>query len=103
MINRLKAVGFIGDDPLKHWQKNQVVCQLNIKNPDFIVSDKPLKYVTPKLADSFRRHVKALLDLKVIRPSKSKHRTTAIIVNSGTSIDPQTDKEIKGKECGVQL
>ena len=34
----------------------------------------------------------------MIRPSKSRHRTTTIIVNSGTTIDPTTGIEKKGKE-----
>ena len=50
------------------------------------------------MKEQFSRHVKALLDLGVIRPSSSRHRTMAIMVNSGTTIDPITGKETKGKE-----
>ena len=48
--------------------------------------------------DSFKKHVDALLKIVAIRPSKSRHRTMAMIVNSGTSIDPMRGAEIKGKE-----
>ena len=83
---------------MKYWAKNQVICTLDIKNPDLVIEDKSLKHVTPVLRDSMAKHVNTLLKLGVIRPSKSRHRTTAIIVNSGTSVDPKTGKEIRGKE-----
>ncbi|ABR01170.1 hypothetical protein [Lucky bamboo bacilliform virus] len=88
----------ISDDPLKFWAKNKVTCQLEIINPDLTIQDKPLKHVTPLMEQQFKRHVEALLQLKVIRPSKSRHRTMAMIGNSGTSVDPTTGKEVKGKE-----
>nr|ARD08906.1 hypothetical protein [Alhagi bacilliform virus] len=50
------------------------------------------------MPDTFKRHIDALLKIKVIRPSKSRHRTLAVMVKSGTTIDPQTGKEVKGKE-----
>ncbi|KAJ4788739.1 polyprotein [Rhynchospora pubera] len=98
LLGRLKEQGFIGDNPLQHWSKNKVVCKLDIINPDLTIEDKPLKHVTPTMQEQFNRHIKALLDIGVIRPSKSRHRTMAFIVNSGTTIDPKTGKETKGKE-----
>ena len=98
LLNRLEAQGVIGDDPLKLWGRNQEKCYLDIKNPDVEINDKPLKHVTPKMKEQFERHVNALLKLGVIRPSKSKHRTMAIIVESGTTVDPKTGEEKKGKE-----
>ena len=50
------------------------------------------------MQEQFNRHVKALLDIGVIRPSTSRHCTMAIMVNSGTTVDPKTGKETKGKE-----
>ncbi|GKB10460.1 Orf y, partial [Tanacetum coccineum] len=55
-------------------------------------------HVTPAMEDSFRKHVDSLLRISGIRPSKSRHQTMAMIVNSRTTIDPVTGKEIKGKE-----
>ncbi|AAO21220.1 putative polyprotein [Badnavirus maculakalanchoes] len=98
LIEEMKRLGFIGDEPLKHWRQNKVTCKLEIKNPDLIIEDKPLKHVTPKMKEVMARHVTALLQSKVIRPSTSKHRTTAIIVESGTEVDPITGKEKRGKE-----
>ncbi|KAL9250958.1 Polyprotein P3-like protein [Drosera capensis] len=65
---------------------------------DLTIQDKPLKHVTPAMEDAFKRHVTALLEIGVIRPSKSRHRTMAIMVNSGTTVDPITKREIRGKE-----
>ncbi|XP_042386968.1 uncharacterized protein LOC121978734 [Zingiber officinale] len=98
LLNRLQEQGFIGEDPLKHWAKNQIMCKSDIINPDITIQDKPLSHVTPVMKQIFEKYVQALLELKVIRPSKSRHRTMAMIVQSGTSIDPKTGKEVKGKE-----
>lgn len=57
-----------------------------------------MKQVTLEMEKSFKAHIDQLLKLKVIRPRKSRHRTTAFIVKSGTSVDPVTGKETKGKE-----
>ncbi|ATZ69459.1 ORF3 polyprotein [Cacao swollen shoot CE virus] len=98
LILKLKEQGYIGESPLKHWAQNKVQCHLDIKNPNLIIEDKPIKHLTPAMEEQFKKHVKALLDIGVIRPSKSKHRTTAFIVQSGTTIDPTTKKSIHGKE-----
>nr|WET17319.1 polyprotein [Banana streak Musa itinerans virus] len=97
-IQQLKDLGYIGEEPLKHWAKNRVKCKIEVKNPDLVIEDRPLKHVTPAMKESMKRHVDKLLELKVIRPSTSKHRTTAIIVQSGTEVDPLTGKEKRGKE-----
>nr|AKA45798.1 polyprotein [Taro bacilliform CH virus] len=98
LIQELKDMGYIGDDPMKYWSSNKITCQLEIKNPDLTIEDRPLKHISPQMEASYRRHTEAVLKLGTIRPSKSKHRTTAIIVNSGTTIDPITGKEVRGKE-----
>ncbi|WAK97196.1 polyprotein [Fatsia badnavirus 1] len=97
-LSELTSTGYIGNEPLVHWKKNQVKCKLEIINPNLRIDDKPLRHVTPQMAVSFKKQVDELLKLKVIRPSTSSHRTTAFLVNSGTSIDPKTGAEIKGKE-----
>ncbi|GKB46079.1 Orf y [Tanacetum coccineum] len=98
VIERLKHQGYIGEEPLKHWKKNGELCKLDIINPDITIEDRPLKHVTPAMEDSFKKHVDSLLKIGAIRPSKSRHRTMEMIVNSGTTIDPATRREIKGKE-----
>ncbi|KAJ8466186.1 hypothetical protein OPV22_028738 [Ensete ventricosum] len=98
LIQRLQDQGFIGENPIKHWATNKVICKLDIKNLDITIEDRPLKHVMPAMKEQFERHVSALLKLGVIRPSKSRHRTMAMMVNSGTTIDPKTGKDVKGKE-----
>nr|GFB43190.1 retrotransposon protein, putative, Ty3-gypsy subclass [Tanacetum cinerariifolium] len=98
VIESLKHQGYIGEEPLKHWKKNGELCKLDIINPDVTIEDRPLKHVTPAMEDLFKKYVDSLLKIGTIRPSKSRHRTMAMIVNSGTTIDPVTGKEVKGKE-----
>jgi hypothetical protein len=47
LLARLKNQGFIGNDPLKQWQRNKVVCKLDIINPKLTIEDKPLKHIMP--------------------------------------------------------
>ncbi|AVA17861.1 polyprotein [Birch leaf roll-associated virus] len=98
LMEELKTQGFIGEKPLQHWSLNRIQCKLDIINPHLTIECRPLKHVTPAMKDQFKRHTDQLLKLGVIRPSSSRHRTMAIIVQSGTSIDPKTGKEIRGKE-----
>nr|ATZ69454.1 ORF3 polyprotein [Cacao swollen shoot CD virus] len=98
LMGQLKDQGFIGENPMKHWASNKIHCKLDIKNPDLIIEDKPIKHLTPAMEKQFAKHIKALLDIGVIRPSNSRHRTTAFIVESGTTIDPKTKRTIHGKE-----
>nr|GEV37704.1 TPA: orf y [Tanacetum cinerariifolium] len=98
VIDRLKHQGYIREEPLKHWKKNGELCKLDIINPNITIEDRPLKHVTPAMEYSFKKQVDSLLKISVIRPSKSRHRTMAMIVNLGTTIDPVTGREVKGKE-----
>ncbi|GJR57817.1 ORFIII-like polyprotein [Tanacetum coccineum] len=71
--------------------------EITIYKKNTTIKDRPLKHVTPAMEDLFRKHVDSLLKIGAIRPSKSRHRMMAMIVNSGT-IDPVTGREVKGKE-----
>ncbi|KAJ6290083.1 hypothetical protein OIU78_025907 [Salix suchowensis] len=98
LLEDLKAQGYIGEESLRHWAKNKIICKIDVRDLDTTIEFRPLKHVTPYMKDKFAKHVKALLDLGVIRANKSRHRTTAIIVQSGTTIDPKTGKEVRGKK-----
>ncbi|GJT48742.1 hypothetical protein Tco_0974899 [Tanacetum coccineum] len=50
------------------------------------------------MEDLFRKHIDSLLKIGAIRPSKSRYRTMAMIINSGTTNDLVTGREVKGKE-----
>lgn len=98
LLKDLKEQGYIGDNPLAHWSKNGIKCKLEIINPDITIEDKPPGHLTTEEKTKYQKHIRALLELGVIRPSRSKHRTAAFLVKSGTTVDPVTGKETKGKE-----
>nr|AFO11495.1 polyprotein [Sugarcane bacilliform virus] len=97
LIEEMKEQGYMGEDTLKHWEKNKVKCKIELINPDLIIKDKPITMLTIQTKEAMRKHVDALLARGVIRKSTSPHRTNAFIVESGTSVDPITKKEIRGK------
>nr|AFO11489.1 polyprotein [Sugarcane bacilliform virus] len=97
LLEEMKEQGYMGEDTLAHWNKNQIKCKIELRNPDLIIKDKPQALLNIQKKEAMRKHIDALLERKVIRPSKSPHRTNAFIVESGTSIDPKTGKEIRGK------
>ena len=37
IIQQLKQQGFIGEEPLQHWQKNGELCTIDIINPDITI------------------------------------------------------------------
>ncbi|UYC36391.1 polyprotein [Black pepper virus B] len=98
ILEEMEELEYIGDKPLKYWAKNLVKCKIDVINPDITIESKPLKHVTPKDEEVFRKHTALLLQIGVIRPSKSRHRTLAMIVYSGSSIDPKTGQTQHGKE-----
>nr|AFO11492.1 polyprotein [Sugarcane bacilliform virus] len=95
LLEEMKEQGYMGEDTLAHWEKNQVKCKIEVINPDLIIKDKPITMLTIQTKETMRQHIEALLARKVIKPSTSPHRTKAFIVESGTSIDPITKKEVR--------
>ena len=70
--------------------KDLVICKLDIINPDLIIKIKDIQYRNFE-QEVCKNHIKALLDLKVIEPSISPHRTPAFIVNK------HSEQKKKGK------
>ncbi|GJV61603.1 Orf y [Tanacetum coccineum] len=97
VIDRLKQQGYIGEEPLKNWKKNGEICKLDIINPDITIEDRPLRHVTPAMEGLIQKTL-IVFSNWCNTPSKSRHRTMAMIVNSRTTIDPVTGREVKGKE-----
>jgi len=60
--------------------KDPVICKLEIINPDLIIKAKDIQYGNFEQKEC-KSHIKSLLDLKVIVPSTSPHRSPAFIVN----------------------
>ena len=80
IIDRLNKSSIIGEDPTKYWEKDPVICKLDIINPDLIIKTKDIPYGNFE-QEECKNHIKALLQLKVVEPSISPHRSPAFIVN----------------------
>jgi len=89
IVQRLEDIQIIGEIPMKHWEKNGIVCKINIINPDYIIKTAPIE-ATPKDIEDFKMHIEELLKLKAIRESKSPHRSAAFIVRNHA-------EEVRGK------
>jgi hypothetical protein len=37
IVQRLEDIQIIEEIPMKHWDKNDIVCRINIINPNYIV------------------------------------------------------------------
>jgi len=94
ILNRLESLQHIGDNPIKHWEKNNILCKLDIINPDLTIQDKPI-IPSPQQKDWFEEQIQKLVKIGVIRKSNSRHRSAAFIVQSGTEI--KEGKEVRGK------
>ena len=84
-IRKLEQTDIFREDPTKAWSKSQVTCKLDIINPDISIS---CKIVAPSPADEedFKKQIEKLLQIKVIQPSKSRHRSNAFLVRKHSEI-----------------
>uniref|UniRef100_A0A453PBY0 Reverse transcriptase domain-containing protein n=1 Tax=Aegilops tauschii subsp. strangulata TaxID=200361 RepID=A0A453PBY0_AEGTS len=89
IVQRLESIQIIGEIPMKHWDKNSIVCKINIINPDYIIKSGPIE-ATPKDIEQFKMHIEELLKLKAIRESRSPYRSAAFIVRNHA-------EEVRGK------
>jgi ribonuclease HI/predicted FMN-binding regulatory protein PaiB len=89
IVQRLEDIQIIGEIPMKHWDKNSIVCKINIINPDYIIKTGPIE-ATPKDIEEFKMHIEELIKLKAIRESRSPHRSAAFIVRNHA-------EEVRGK------
>lgn len=72
-----------------NYTENKVLCHLDLINPDITIQDKPI-IPSLEMAEEYRKHITRLMALGVIRPSSSRHKTTAFIVNKHS-------KQVRGK------
>uniref|UniRef100_A0ACD6A033 Uncharacterized protein n=1 Tax=Avena sativa TaxID=4498 RepID=A0ACD6A033_AVESA len=93
IVQRLEDIQIIGEIPMKHWDKNSIVCKRNIINPDYIIKSEPIE-ATPTDIEEFKMHIEELLKLKAIRESRSPHRSAAFIVRNHV-------EEVRGKSRTV--
>ena len=47
IVQRLEDIQIIGEIPMKYWDKNGIVCKINIINPNYIIKTSPIE-ATPK-------------------------------------------------------
>lgn len=82
-IKKLKEC--FSEDPLKFWDKNKIEARLEIKDKDKVIRIPPMRY-SPEDQLEFRNQIKELLDLKLIRESKSPHSSPAFMVRNHAEI-----------------
>lgn len=73
------------DNPLKFWNKNQIMAKLEMKDKDKEIRVKPMRY-NPEDQKEFQVQIKELLDNKLIRPSHSPHSSPAFLVRKHAEI-----------------
>ena len=85
LLQLAEQTRIIGEDPQLHWNKNKILAKLDIINPDLTIKTADM---ASNLVDKqeFEQQIKELLNLKVIRPSKSRHRSAAFIVRKHSEV-----------------
>jgi hypothetical protein len=63
------------------WDKNQLEASLEMKDPTKIIRVQPMRYNLED-QDEFKKQIKELLDMKLIRPSQSPHSSPAFMVRN---------------------
>ena len=66
IVQRLEDIQIIGEIPMKHWDKNSIICKINIINPDYIIKSGPIE-TKPKHIEEFKMHIEELLKLRANR------------------------------------
>ena len=69
-MQRLEDIQIIGEIPMKYWDKNGIVCKINIINPNYIIKTSHIE-ATPKDIEEFKMHIEELLKLGAIIESTS--------------------------------
>jgi deoxyuridine 5'-triphosphate nucleotidohydrolase len=85
IIRDLNELEIMGDDPLKYWDNNKLLAKLDIINLEYKIRTAEIEASNLDLKD-FKMHIDELLKLKVIRHSKSEHRSSAFIVRNHNEI-----------------
>lgn len=70
------------ENPLdENINNSKEIAEIKMKDPSKVIRVKPMSY-TPSDREEFKRQIQELLDLKVIRPSKSPHSSPAFMVEN---------------------
>lgn len=74
-----------GENPLEKWEQNHERAILTLKDPSIIIRVKPMLYNEDDKIE-FKIQIKELLNLKLIRMSKSPHSSPAFMVRNHAEI-----------------
>lgn len=77
LLDRVCSENPLDPQKSKQWMK----ASIKLSDPTKVVKVKPMKY-SPMDREDFEKQIQELLDLKVIRPSKSPHQAPAFLVNN---------------------
>ena len=80
ILSKLAKEEIIGENLSKHWEKNRILCELELKDPEFRIHNKKIESTNENLKE-FELHINELLKLGVIQKSISRHGSHAFIVN----------------------
>ena len=74
-----------GENPIQLWEIDQTYAKIELKDPNVIIRVKPMRY-RQEDRQEFDKQIKELLELKIIRESKSPHSSPAFIVRNHAEI-----------------
>ena len=73
------------DNPLKYWEKTKIYSRLEMIDPDKIIRVRPMIYSQEDIED-FKIQINELIQMKLIRESKSPHSSPAFMVRNHNEI-----------------
>ena len=73
------------NNPLKYWEKTKIYCKLEIIDPDKIIRVRPMIYSQEDIED-FKIRINELMQMNLIRESKSPHSSLAFMVRKHSEI-----------------
>lgn len=85
IIDRLDKSEILGQNPIKHWNKDRPTYKLQIINPDIQIRTAQIKATNEDLI-AFREQIQELLNLGAIQKSDSPHRSAAFMVRNHSEI-----------------
>ena len=73
------------NNPLKYWEKTKIYCKLEMIDPDKVIRVRPMIYSQEDIED-FKIQINELIQLHLIRESKSPHSSPAFMVRKHSEI-----------------
>ena len=73
------------NNPLKYWKKTKIYCKLEMIDPDKVIRVRTMIY-SQKYIKDFKIQMNQLMQLNIIRESKSPHNSPAYMVRKHSEI-----------------